>query len=107
MPSTTYSGVAEAFTDPMPRMMTDAASPGWPPPEATWTPATVPSNDLLMLPTTRFLQLVALDYGGRTGERLLLGRTVGHDHHAFDPAVSSRSVTSMRVLLPTGIFSVL
>ena len=30
------------------------------------------------------LQLVALDYGRRAGERLLLGRTVGHDHHAFD-----------------------
>ena len=54
MPSTTYNGVAEAFTDPMPRMMTDAASPGWPPPEATCTPATVPSNDLVTLPTTRF-----------------------------------------------------
>ena len=30
------------------------------------------------------LEFAALDDGGRTGERLLLGRTVGHDHHAFD-----------------------
>ena len=30
------------------------------------------------------LQLVALDYGGRAGERLLLGRAVGYDHDAFD-----------------------
>ena len=28
--------------------------------------------------------LIRLYDGGRTGERLLLGRTVGHDHHAFD-----------------------
>ena len=62
--------------------MTEAASPGCPPPDATCTPATVERfGDVTH---DAFLQFTALYDGGRTGERFLLGRTVGNDHHTFD-----------------------
>ena len=42
------------MTDPVPRTIIEAPSPGCPPPEVTWTPATVPSKDLVRLPTGLF-----------------------------------------------------
>jgi len=64
IPSITYSGVAEALMEPMPRMRMLGTEPGWPEPLVDCTPARLPcrlscTEALGAFSMTVFLMVVA------------------------------------------------
>lgn len=59
VPSTTYKGLFDAFTEPKPLMRRLALSPGCPVPDVTCTPVVFPSNAEMTLVKARFSMVCA------------------------------------------------